>query len=120
MGSGRGATKRVQTVSAQTTSPTVVYDYKKWGEFLEKSGLRNVKACKYYLGRDEHWTAYSEEEYTKLITDLFADAVEVGVLELPSFYVAENFEFQVRRRDGFVYPYVRMLPKNQPKAHPSN
>ena len=120
MGSGRGVTKRVRVSSAQIISPVAVYNYEKWAEFLEKSGLRNVKACKYYLGRDEHWTAYSEEEHSRLITDLFADAVTVGALELPDPYVAHDFKFRVRRRDGFVYPYVRMSPKKQPKAHTAN
>lgn len=54
---------------------------------------------KYYLGKthDLDLNGGDQNEYEQILTNLFADAVEVGAIILPSPYVAEDFEFKVNQ-----------------------
>ena len=100
MGSGRGKTRRSQTarpqLGVQTSTPPgerVIQDWKKWVEFVKNDGLGEVNVYEYYLGR-EPWQA-THLQSAKVAAELFADAVALGAVVLPSPYKAEDFIFQM-------------------------
>lgn len=100
MGSGKGKARRVQVSSSATigTAAGVGRHYDLWDEFVEGSGLADVRLDQYYLGKemtDIRSSKKNEEELTKLYTELFADAVSMGVITLPSPYQVEDFKFAI-------------------------
>src|ERR1022692_4702623 len=110
MGSGKGAVRRSQTVKLRPNAhagendpawkfPGVVgYEPDKWTEFVSGGVLGPVRVDKYYLGRIPR--PKKNGDYEKIIAELFADAISVGAVVLPSPYVAEDFEFIVNRDPG--------------------
>lgn len=108
MGSGKGKARRVQTasvkaVSATATIPRTKYDRRVWSQFVKDSELKSLSLREYYLGSYENpnpktWGYLTEESVTvdgslKILTELFADAVDVGAIILPPPYNAADFEF---------------------------
>ena len=110
MGSGQGRTRRSRAATARLNAPAAsspsdvptrgaVFNRQKWQVFLRESDLEGMSLHKYYLGKkDSHVPDYQLE---KVVTELFADAVEVGAIILPSPYKPADFEFKVKASDGF-------------------
>ena len=88
-----------QTLQAnvKTNAPRPLYPIKidlewwKWDEFVNNCGLVNKKLYDYYLGKNINNRTVNADE--KLITELFADAVEVGALILPPPHTTQDFIF---------------------------
>jgi hypothetical protein len=114
MGSGKGKSKRVQALTTEVKAKDeVVHIPRKWREFLRESGLSSTKLYRYYLGRSST-PELSQAEYLKLLNELFADAVETGVLILPGQRVKEDFIISVEPPDlgsGFI---AKITAKNRP------
>jgi hypothetical protein len=75
------------------------FDYGKWADFLAGGELDDVSVFKYYLG-DKGGAARTREnmpveDLEKLATELFADVVAIGAVELPDGYSADDFEFKI-------------------------
>src|ERR1035437_1491374 len=105
MGSGKGKSKRAQALAAKVEAEDgVVHIPRKWREFLDESGLGSTKLYRYYLGRSGI-PPLSQAECLKLLNELFADAVEMGVIILPDQHVKEDFIITVESPDqdlGFI------------------
>ena len=108
MGSGRGKSRRVsalypsEPLASQSPKPARGFDADKWADFLYSSGVEDTGVFSYYLGHkvaQEHVTATSISvadfvaDLGKLASNLFADAVAVGALELPRGYNVNSFKF---------------------------
>ena len=102
MGAGKGQTRRVQgRVSGVRHAPVktkatkwvkVKFNRSEWAQFLKDSRLANVNIYKYYLGSIPSKITF--EDYDKVLTELFADAVEVGAVVLPEPYKAADFRLE--------------------------
>jgi hypothetical protein len=93
MGSGKGKTRRVQATTAGAAVKEVVLVEKKWTSFLEDNHIGRIKVYKYYFDNIPQQPAASD--YEAAITELFADAVAVGAITLPSPYSTESFQFKI-------------------------
>ena len=104
MGSGRGKNRRSQA----TTTPAAkgkrkprwaeVFNESIWNEFVIDGDLKNYNLYKYYGVLDASGNAPqqpSHADYEKVITELFADAVAIGAIALPSPHKAEDFAFKI-------------------------
>src|ERR1035437_4932500 len=69
------------------------YHLVEWTRFVNSSGLEKINLHEYYLG--EELLQITNDDYAKLLTELFADAVAVGAIVLPRLYKAEDFLFEV-------------------------
>ena|ERR1039458_2632387 len=113
MGSGKGKSKRVGasrpvfgTQSAAALSPArilsnksgavqdVVLSRNAWARFVKHSGLKNVGLHEYYFGGKQS-SGLVDAQYIKVVGDLFADAVSVGAIVLPSPYEPDDFMITV-------------------------
>ena len=96
-------------------SPPVVVCVNKWEDFVHATGVGSMDVHKYYLGRSAPSRRgvvfgdrsifgvadVSNVDYERIISGLFADAVEVGTLVLPVGYNGDDFSFEVvTNRDG--------------------
>ena len=144
MGSGKGIARRVQASSPspspspspvahgvssldayETPSPAarerVLFNANKWADFLRGSGLnggsRNVKIYEYYIGRQKpaapkwYWTV---DDYNAMLTELFEDAVALGVIVLPSPYTVGSFQFTEINQLRFLFQ-ARIVLKQNPE-----
>src|ERR1039458_2712565 len=109
MGSGKGIVRRVQVASPSpdvlevpslVAQERVLFDANKWADFIRVSGLkggsRNVKIYEYYMGKwksDEPKWYWTVDDYKAMLTELFEDAVALGVIVLPSPYTIASFQF---------------------------
>src|ERR1035437_6498353 len=93
MGSGKGKTRRVQATTSGTAVEEVVLVEKKWASFLEDNHIGRIKVYKYYFDNIPQQPVASD--YEGAITELFADAVSVGAITLPSPYNVESFQFKI-------------------------
>src|ERR1039458_1220389 len=98
MGSGQGKQRRTRAVASRKSAGSlkaVKYDHAKWEEFVICNGLKSVRVYEYYIGRGiSHHD--SDAERNKVVNELFADAVEVGAIFLPSSTKVEDFQFDVK------------------------
>ena len=99
MGSGRGQTRRAQTVAettktANTTGKPVTFKQKKWEKFARDSKLNSNKLQQYYLGKSTS-VLMTDTDYEQVLSELLADAATVGAITIPSPHQAEDFEFHV-------------------------
>ena len=108
MGSGRGQTRRAKAQVAQqvrSKADQVTFKQHVWVDFVAESGLTKMKLLQYYgalksyLELNPNAGKISVEEMNKLhlatTAELFADAVAVGALDLPSPYTTEDFVFEM-------------------------
>jgi hypothetical protein len=104
MGAGKGKARRARMMPSEAPSKNKAITYKqgRWFEFLESNKLKKVGLYKYYLGEgaimDRGGVAragkgWNDDDHEKVVTELFADAVEVGMITLPEDYEVEDFEF---------------------------
>ena len=93
MGSGKGQARRTRTSAVVVPSTGVSYDWKKWKEFVQSSGMNTVSLYRYYLGKN--LSSYMESDHEKVIKELFSDVVAVGALTLPGPYLSEDFVFRM-------------------------
>jgi hypothetical protein len=77
-----------------------------WYEFVKNSGLKKVSLHEYYLGYASR--QLTDKEYEKLLTELFRDAVVLGVIVLPTSYTAEDFQFEVASQ-------AKVILRNKPE-----
>ena len=111
MGAGQGRSRRVQTSPASTAVKKqlpVTFDGKKWAAFVTKNGLSNVSVTKYYLKVPPRSPGVPERE--KVMLELFADAVQLGAITIPSSYIWKDFEFK-RVNNLKVEAVLRHRPK---------
>ena len=134
MGSGKGKTKRARTVAptrprlaagsnarkseAGPKSPKPTAGAKKqldvgfyrgrWDRFVADSGLHDKSLYGYYLGNVPDYPDEAENE--KVLAELFADAVDLGAITLPSPYKVEDF--QLRKMGSEVGDLEISLKKN--------
>src|ERR1039458_6255214 len=99
MGSGKGRAKRAQGIPASKALPRgpqpliVSPGQQKWHDFVANSELEDVNIHEYYLGHT--YPSPTDEGYEKMVTELFADAVEVGAVVIPDELRAEDFTFKM-------------------------
>ena len=128
MGTGKGQTRRAQSVvlvappnvvhsdrSAAAEAERVALQYKKWEEFIATSGVGFIKVRRYYMGKDFD-RSMAREDYEKVLTEQFADAVQVGALVLPGNYKAEDFRFEVGMVERYI-GHAKIFLKNSSEVH---
>src|ERR1039458_9425834 len=102
MGSGKGKSRRVQAAPVLVIPGThksprrgAYCSKDKWAGFVTKGGLANVKVFPYYLAER---AAEDDEaiDRSKVIRELFVDAVAVGALILPESCDVDNFQLGMR------------------------
>src|ERR1039458_4137202 len=129
MGSGKGKTRRVKSMSPGALTPknlvasttpemkkAAAKDALKWGEFVQTSGAQKVKLSQYYLDKDSTNLTYSE--YEQLMTELFADMAACGAATLPSPYDAQDIIFKMadnNEHDGHVRDYMTVALRSKPE-----
>ena len=89
-------------------------DLSKWDDFLKGSGLEKVTLHQYYL--DKRDVMPSNADIKKLITNLFADAIDLGVIPLPRPYESKDFKFVVFT--GGSLRRIEVALKSKPSTHP--
>src|ERR1035437_6868886 len=92
MGSGKGKTRRAKAVAPPTITQGVLYDQRKWREFVGSHELQHVTVRDYYLGGT---VSPSAADYARMFSELFQDAVAVGAITLPAPYQAEDFTLTI-------------------------
>src|ERR1035437_5026300 len=110
MGSGKGQMRRTR-VSIATAHGRKAFIGRRWAEFVLAGGLSEMKLHQYYLGRDFVASADPHsivEDALKLVAELFADMVAVGVVSLPSSQEVEDFQFMVYQ--GLTYMFHKDKP----------
>src|ERR1035437_4061705 len=90
MGAGKGKTRRGQAVAA---TGIVVYQPGNWRQFVKDSELSTVKLHQYYLGETPQ--QLSDADYEKLTGELFADAVNIGAINLHGTHTTTDFVWTV-------------------------
>ena len=110
MGSGKGKTRRARIVVARAQPAPLVFDRGIWDNFVETSGVKTTKLLYYYLGRDP--AAWTNEGYLRATLDMFADAVSVGAIALPSGCSVDDFEFSINNE--FHSPQVAVALASNP------
>ena len=119
MGSGKGKSRRVQAAPALVIPGThenplrgAWCDKSKWAGFVTRGGLENVRVFPYYLAED---AAKDDEaiDRTKVIQELFVDAVSVGSLILPEPCVVDDFHLEMRPgRPVYDRTFIVTLKRN--------
>src|ERR1039458_5978656 len=100
MGAGKGKGKRVHALVSPTAgSGTSVRGgvgtyMDKWRDFVNSSGLRDIKLHEYYLNGKNPYD-YTRADEVKLTMEVFADMVAVGAIILSQPYSVDDFEFVV-------------------------
>src|ERR1035437_3013850 len=114
MGSGKGKTRRA-LAAAQLREKTaektdkIVFQQDKWVEFVKSGSIWEEEFYGYYLEENPNANLedgrvpphLEDEDYRKLMIELFTDAVSVGAIALPEPYNCEDFEFVSNKGDGF-------------------
>src|ERR1035437_4813039 len=113
MGSGRGQMRRTQVsiATAHGQKAFIEASRRRWAEFVLASGLSEVKLHQYYLGRGFVASADPRkivEDALKLVAELFADMVAVGVVSLPSSQEVDDFQLMVYQ--GLTYMFHKDKP----------
>ena len=116
MGSGRGKMRRVRSAVA-ASSVGVVYNMEKWRKFVESVSsndeMSTLRLDEYYLGKKVRMVG--SEDFERLYSEIFSDAISVGAIVLPEDYRADDFEFMVSPAACKVYvPEVRICLKSNP------
>ena len=129
MGSGKGQSRRVHSSAngsiegncasgmlyhSQGHVETIirqVHAEHAWSDFIHGGGLGGVPLHEYYLegrfgGAGPKYPARCE----KVLAELFADAVAVGAIVLPSPYVSDNFVFKVSAAQTNAYMCLKDNP----------
>src|ERR1035437_2675647 len=102
MGSGRGQSRRAKATrtgsTLNTTANKVIseLDEQKWQDFVASSDSKNVALGEYYF--EPLNTDLSPADLQKVITELFADMVNVGAITLPECRELQDYEFKVSRK----------------------
>ena len=104
MGAGKGKTKRAQAPTTKRApapsakSPSRAHEVKldldKWREFAISTGITHENLHRYYLEEDYVQGLQQPENYEKVMTELFADLIEIGALTLPEPFTTEDFVFE--------------------------
>ena len=111
MGSGKGQQRRVQAgANVPVAREVVTYDEGKWSEFVRGGRMQRVGVREYYLGKDLSFKS-DDQEQDELISELFADAVEVGMITLPSRAKVEDFQLKIEH--GVVIVRFKGKPTNK-------
>src|ERR1035437_9527614 len=117
MGSGKGKVRRSQAgIKAAPPSLQKTWcDASKWVEFIEDNGLEDGLLYEYYLGANAAKCS-GDAATAKVFSELFADAVTVGAINLPEPYVAADFEFQISSGapHGWVNRAAKVVLKGEP------
>ena len=92
---------------------TDAFQEEKWKQFVEDSGLEKTKTYPYYLGNKQKknpmdmgtatnlkYPSYTNIAHEKILNGLLADAIEVGTINLPAQYLAEDFELKIKSVSG--------------------
>lgn len=122
MGSGQGKTRRalVSTAAPQNTTKTnnnaSEMKPERWAEFVENSGIQNVKLTRYYLNKDN--TDLTSTDYEQIMPELLTDMITAGAVTLPDTYTSEDFLFKVTggRALASGHYYMTVALKNKPDA----
>jgi hypothetical protein len=116
MGAGRGKTRRASAVLANPTpemrSEQVLCRPDEWDAFVSNVRLRKDNLHRYYLGEEP--LQVTHEDYAKILTELFADAVQVGAIVLPEGYNAESFQLAVIHDEYTAQMKAELSLKSQP------
>src|ERR1035437_9523855 len=107
MGSGKGRSRRAQTLVPTVAGPMelweiaaiqrfrhVRWDGEKWLEFIGGSGVEKAKVYDYYLG-DKLPQDCGLEDHQKVVSEFFKDVVSLEVLVLPKSCSVEDFELRI-------------------------
>src|ERR1017187_7003246 len=103
MGSGKGKMRRVGSaccnledqpvIATSEVAGVVTEKWAQWQQFTWGSSSADVSLHEYYLGHAPE--DITDEEYEKLLAELFADAVVVGAIALPDPYKPADFSFRI-------------------------
>lgn len=132
MGSGKGKSRRSQSSESggavlSSVPSGALYEEMRWESFLQSSGVEDVPVLSYYFD-DIHagavgitgMRAYNlaVDDYKKVVTELFMDAVNVRAIRLPSPYSAEDFVFEMESRPTYddETVYVNIALKSKPNS----
>jgi hypothetical protein len=120
MGAGKGKNKRAQALKAVAKSRPALevflrnsmqnefMNHGNWDEFVNKTGRAPLQ--QYYLGGEKE--SLSDEDYEKILAELFSDAVTVGAIILPDRYEAEDLTIKVVEIDGRIGRAFIQLKEN--------
>ena len=86
----------------------------RWDRFVTDSGMQNKSLYGYYLGYCPDYPDEAENE--KVLAELFADAVDLGAITLPSPYKLEDF--QLKKMGSEVGDLEISLRKNPQSREP--
>src|ERR1039458_4211841 len=93
MGTGRGKSRRAQALASKSPgTQRLSFERQKWDDFVQNSGMGEVKAYRYYRWPPKKSVVFYDAE--EMITELFMDAVDVGAIFIPDGYSAEDFVFK--------------------------
>src|ERR1017187_409628 len=97
MGAGKGKNRRVRT-TVEPVQQFATLDEAKWDEFVKDSDIAGTKIFQYYLGQTMNRSLEARppkdlapEDWEKVSSELFQDAVSVGAIILAPPYAAEDF-----------------------------
>ena len=113
MGSGKGRSRRVlvsQPGTAKASQKKTSFQGEVWGRFLHDSKITHYNLYKYYGLPMENRLRQTPtvEDYEKVFTELFADAVAIGVITLPSPWTLEDFRFKMKTNTSGSSTYGRI------------
>ena len=103
-----------QQWSAASPPPVAGYSPRKWEDFVERGGMEKTRFFKYYLGDSfsiRSWRDWKVEDWEKAFAGLFADAVTIGAIGLPSPYTADDFQFKMEEGGGALYISLKNDPE---------
>lgn len=106
MGSGKGRARRANAMTAAPPAlGQLTFDPSKWQEFVQDSALEEYNIRQYYCGTKRpsaRHRPYSMhfDDYAKIVSELFADAVVAGAIILPATYTSTDFIFSAEERPG--------------------
>src|ERR1039458_10111010 len=99
MGAGDGKSRRVQTANVYPRLQPE-WNPEQWWEFLSRSKLGDVNVHKYYLGSEPLGPGRNtDEDASRVASELLRYMVAVGVIVLPGRYEADDFVFRVYGED---------------------
>ena len=100
MGSGKGKTKRARATA--TASPRIITHPKKWKELVSREEIKDVTVNDYYSLKHHPLRDLSDvrDYQTKVVEELFQDALSIGVIQLPQDIKPHDFIFVLKPSDS--------------------
>ena len=99
--------KSKKTAKPPSKKAGAAYNGKLWTEFVRSQELEETTLPCYYLG-SRRKKVHGDTERSKIVQELFQDAVEVGAISLPTTYAANDFELITENIAGLPKKFDRV------------